>query len=61
MKQMNHYRLKIKTIRSDMLYIHQRVTDLKKRACNIQAYKAEEKAEQIRKHDYEQGLIGKSK
>lgn len=44
-----------------MLYIHQRVTELKRRALEIQAIKVEEKAEKIKRYDYEEGLIGKLK
>lgn len=61
MKKMNLYRLKIKQLRSEMLYIHQRVSQLRKKSLEIQTFKAEEKAEKIKRYDYEQGLIAKSK
>lgn len=61
MKKMNFYRLKLKKIRSDMLYIHQRVTELKKRALEMQEIKVNEKAEKVKRYDYEAGLIAKSK
>lgn len=60
MRKMNLYRLKIKQLRSDMLYIHQRVTKLKKKSLEIQTRKAEERVEKIKRYDYEQGLIAKS-
>ena len=61
MKKMNFYRLKLKSLRSEMLYIHQRVTELKKRSLEIQATKVEIKAEKVKRYDYESGLIGKLK
>lgn len=57
---MNLYRLKINQLRSEMLYIHQRVKKLKEKSLEIQNYKAEERIDRIKRYDYEQGLIAKS-
>jgi len=61
MKKMNFYRLKLKKIRSEMLYIHQRVTELKRRALEMQEIKVNEMAEKVKRYDYEASLIAKSK
>lgn len=56
---MNLYRLKLKQLRSDMLYIHSRCTELKRKSLAIQSTKADEHAEKMRCRDYEEGLIAK--
>lgn len=61
MKKMNLYRVKLKTLRSDMLYIFQRITELKKKSLELQSMKVDEKAEKVKRYDFEEGLIAKSK
>lgn len=61
MKKMNLYRLKLRNLRCEMLYIHQRAEILKKKCLNIQSMKADEKAAKVRGIDYEEGLIAKYK
>lgn len=61
MKKMNLYRVKLKTLRSDMLYIFQRITELKRKSLELQSLKADEKAEKVKRYDFEEGLIAKSK
>lgn len=61
MKKINLYRLKLKHLRSEMLYIHQRVTELCRRALEIQAIKVDEKAKKVERYNFESGLVAKSK
>lgn len=61
MKKMNLYRVKLKNIRAEMLYIAQRVSILKKKAILIQERQVEKMAEKVRQYDYEEGLIAKTK
>lgn len=61
MKKMNLYRMKLKNIRAEMLYIAQRVSILKKKAIVIQERQVEKMAEKVRQYDYEEGLIAKTK
>lgn len=61
MKKMNLYRLKLKSIRAEMLYIAQRVSILKKKAICIQERQVDKMAEKVRQYDYEEGLIAKTK
>lgn len=57
MQQINCYRLKVKNLRSEMLYIHQRVTELKRKSLQIQTMKVDEKAEKVKRLHYETELI----
>lgn len=57
MKKMNLYRLKLRSIKSDMLYIHQRVTELKNTALEIQSHKVEQKANKEQLIHYETALV----
>ncbi|CRL00035.1 CLUMA_CG013323, isoform A [Clunio marinus] len=61
MKKIAIYRTKVKNLRSDMLYICQRVAELKKKSIEIQTLKVEQKAERVKRCDYEVGLIPKKK
>jgi len=60
MRKMKLYLNKVRGLRSDMLYICQRVTELKKRAIEIQAFKVEEKAAKEQKLHNEAALINKA-
>lgn len=61
MKKMNLYRIKLKTLRSDMLYIFQRITEIKRKSLELQSMKVDEKAEKVKRYDFEEGLIARSK
>lgn len=61
MKKMNLYRMKLKKIRSDMLYIRSTSKNILKKAIDLQNVKVDQKAEKIKRFDYEISLIAKSK
>lgn len=61
MKKMAIYRVKIKRLNSSLLYIHKRVQQLKKKAIEMQEFKVNQKADRVRRYDYEMGLIARSK
>ncbi|CAG9810655.1 unnamed protein product [Chironomus riparius] len=60
MKKMNLYRMKLKKIKSDMLYIKSSTQSLLQKSIDLQNIKVNQKAEQVRRFDYEIGLIAKS-
>ncbi|KAL7012136.1 hypothetical protein ACKWTF_014651 [Chironomus riparius] len=60
MKKMNLYRMKLKKIKSDMLYIRSSTQSLLQKSIDLQNIKVNQKAEQVRRFDYEIGLIAKS-
>jgi len=53
--------MKLKKIKSDMMYIRSSTQSLLQKAIDIQNIKVNQKAEQVRRFDYEIGLIAKSK
>lgn len=59
MKKLNLYRMKLKKIKSDMLYIRSTSQSLLQKAIEIQDVKVNQKADRIKKFDYEIGLIAK--
>lgn len=61
MKKLNLYRMKLMRIKSDMLYIRSASQTVVQKAIQIQDIKVNEKAERVKRHDYEVGLIAKSK
>ncbi|CAO1299349.1 unnamed protein product [Diamesa tonsa] len=61
MKKMGIYRVKIKRLNSSLLYIHKRVQQLKKKAIEMQEFKVNQKADRVRRYDYEMGLIARTK
>jgi hypothetical protein len=61
MKKLNLYRLKLKKIKSEMLYIRSTSQSLLQKAIDMQDVKVNEKAERIRKIDYEVSLVGRPK
>lgn len=61
MKKMSIYRVKIKRLNSSLLYIHKRVQQLKKKAIEMQEFKVNQKADRVRKYDWEMSLIARAK
>lgn len=57
MQKMNVYRMKMKQIRSDMMYIAQRLGKLKEKSFLIQDYKVNQKALKVSQCHFEQNLI----
>ena len=53
--------MKLKKIKSDMLYIRSTSQTLLKKTIDMQEFKVNEKAERIKRCDYEIGLVGKTK
>lgn len=53
------YKEKLRKIRSDMLYIHKRTGELKKKAIAIQEMKTEQSKERYERIHYEQNLIAR--
>lgn len=53
------YKEKLRKIRSDMLYIHKRTGELKKKAIAIQETKTEQRKERSEMIHYEENLIAK--
>ena len=53
--------MKLKKIKSDMLYIRSSTQSLLQKSIDLQNIKVNQKAEQVRRFDYEIGLIAKSK
>ncbi|CAO1370527.1 unnamed protein product [Diamesa serratosioi] len=61
MKKMAIYRVKIKRLNSSLLYIHKRVQQLKKKAIEMQEFKVNQKADRVRRYDWEMSLIARAK
>lgn len=61
MKKLNLYRMKLKKIKSEMLYIKSTSQSLLQKAIEIQDIKVNEKAERVRRMDYEISLVGRPK
>ncbi|KAG5667106.1 hypothetical protein PVAND_015105 [Polypedilum vanderplanki] len=59
MKKLNLYRMKLKKIRSDMLYIRSTSKNLLQKAINIQDIKVNQKADRVKNYDYEISLIAR--
>lgn len=61
MKKLNLYRLKLKKIKSEMLYIRSTSQSLLQKSIAMQNIKVNEKAERVKRMDYEINLVGRSK
>jgi hypothetical protein len=57
MKKLNLYKM----IKSDMMYIHSTTQSLLGKAIEMQDAKVYQKAERVKRYDYEVGLIARAK
>lgn len=61
MKKMKLYWMKLKKIKSEMLYIRSTSQSLLQKSITMQDAKVNEKAERVRRIDYEVSLVGRPK
>lgn len=61
MRKLKLYFMKLKRIKSDMLYIKSTTHQLLQKSIEMQEIKVNEKAEKIKKIDYEMSLVGRPK
>jgi hypothetical protein len=54
---MNVYRLKLRRIKSEILYVSKEINKLKIRAFAIQEFKVNQKSDRVQQLDYEKSLI----